>query len=355
MTTPVSPHAATGLENAGSVAAPPQSSRANFIRGRDHLIRRRLLISRLFALGCRLLTYSALAILAVLLISIFSTSLGRLNLDFLRSLNSSDPLRAGMLAGIWGSFWLILLTALFSIPVGVATAVWLEEYATDNRLTRLIKLNLSNLAGVPSIVYGILGLTVFVHMFDVFDKPRVINAAGLFRIPLPLGDKVLAGGLTMSLVVLPIVIIAAQEAIRAVPRSIRVASLALGATRWQTIRHQVLPAALPGISTGVILAMCRAIGETAPLIMIGALTRARFTPAGIDSPVKLLTQPQRILQAPFDQFTAMPIEVFSWARQPDERFRAVAASGIVVLLGLLLVINGAAMFVRYRAGRKLKW
>lgn len=297
----------------------------------------------------------ALGILIVLLSSVWWTSAGRLSFDFIRSVNSSDPMQAGMLAGIWGSFWLILLTALFAIPIGVATAIYLEEYAADTRFSRLIKVNLSNLAGVPSIVYGMLGLTVFVHMFDLFGPPKIINLGGIVRIPLPLGDKVLAGSLTMVLVVLPIVIIASQEALRAVPSTIRAASLALGATRWQTIRHQVLPASLPGISTGVILAMCRAIGETAPLIMIGALTRARFCPAGIDSPIKLLKQPLQILQAPFDQFTAMPIEVFSWARQPDDRFRAVAASGIVVLLILLLVINGAAMYFRYRAGKKLHW
>ena len=339
----------------GADAVSPPVARVNFLRGTDSIIRRRLMVSSVFAVLCRLVTYSALGILVVLLGTIVINCGSRLSLDFVRSLNSSNPLEAGMLAGIWGSFWLILLTAIFSIPIGVATAIWLEEYATDSIVTRIIKMNLSNLAGVPSIVYGMLGLTVFVHMFDLFDKPKVITLAGLVTFRLPLGDKVLAGALTMTLVVLPIVIIAAQEAIRAVPKSIRSASLALGATRWQTIRHQVIPAALPGISTGVILAMCRAIGETAPLIMVGALTRARFTPAGIDSPIKLLTQPQRILQAPFDQFTAMPIEVFSWARQPDERFRAVAAAGIVVLLVLLLAINGVAMFVRYRASRNLKW
>lgn len=340
--------------NSGSQPA-VRSSVVNFVSGSDRRIRRRLLTSQIFSLFCRLLTYFAVAVLMILLVSVAWTSAGRLNFEFIRHVNSSDPAEAGMLAGIWGSFWLILLTALFSIPIGVSTAVYLEEYATDSWISRLIKINLSNLAGVPSIVYGMLGLTVFVHMFDVFDEPKVINLAGVVRIPLPLGDKVLAGSLTMVLVVLPIVIIASQEALRAVPSTIRVASLALGATRWQTIRHQVLPAALPGISTGVILAMCRAIGETAPLIMIGALTRARFCPAGIDSPVKLVTQPLQILQAPFDQFTAMPIEVFSWARQPDDRFRAVAASGIVVLLFLLLVINGAAMYFRYRAGKKLHW
>lgn len=350
----MTPERSDGL-GAGMDVGQSAGARANFVRGADADIRRRLFVSAAFAQSCRLVTYASLAVLAVLLASIMFNCGRRLNLDFIRSLNSSNPLEAGMLAGIWGSFWLMLLTAMFSIPIGVATSIWLEEYATESFITRAIKTNLSNLAGVPSIVYGMLGLTVFVHMFDLFDKPQVVTLAGFVRIPLPLGDKVLAGALTMTLVVLPIVIIASQEAIRAVPKTIRTASLALGATQWQTVRHQVLPAALPGIATGVILAMCRAIGETAPLIMIGALTRARFTPAGIDSPVKLLTQPYRILQAPFDQFTAMPIEVFSWARQPDDRFRAVAAAGIVVLLGLLLVINGVAMVVRYRAGRKLKW
>lgn len=335
------------------------SGAANFISGSDPMIRRRLLMSRIFAWSCRAATYSALAALVALLVSIGYNCVGRLNLNFITSVNSVDPQEAGILAGLWGSFWLILLTTLMAVPLGVGSAVYLEEYATDNWFTRIIKVNLSNLAGVPSIVYGMLGLTVFVRMFDLFgssaEKSKAINLLGLVRLPLPLGDIVLAGALTMTLVILPIIIIASQEALRAVPSSIRTASLALGATRWQTIRHQVLPAALPGISTGVILAVSRAIGDTAPLIMIGALTVARFCPAGIDSPVKLLTEPQKILQAPMDQFTAMPIEIFHWAKQPGDDFRPVAASGIVVLLLVLTVFNGFAVWIRYRTSRGLKW
>lgn len=331
------------------------SRTVNFVSGSNALIRRRLLFSKCFAWACRLATYSALAILVALLGSVLVNSAGRLNLDFIRSVNSVDPQKAGILAGLWGTFWLILLTGLMAIPIGVGSAVYLEEFASDTFLNRLIKLNLSNLAGVPSIVYGMLGLTVFVRMFDVFSTPRVVSLLGLIRIPLPLGDKVLAGAMTMTLVILPIVIIASQEALRAVPSSIRFASLALGATRWQTIRHQVLPAALPGVVTGIILAISRAIGETAPLIMIGALTVARFCPAGIDSPIELLTQPYRILQAPLDRFTAMPIEIFHWAKQPGDDFRPVAASGIVVMLMLLLVFNGLAVWIRYRASKGVRW
>ncbi len=350
MSTSVSEVLPTNSDEVLSVAAS-----VNFISGSSPAMRRRLLFSRVFAWTCRLATYSALGMLVALLASIFISCAGRLSLDFVRSVNSVDPQEAGILAGLWGTFWLISLTGMMAVPLGVGSAVYLEEYAADSFLNRLIKVNLSNLAGVPSIVYGMLGLTVFVRMFDLFEKPLIISVPGLIRIPLPLGDKVLAGAMTMTLVILPIVIIASQEALRAVPSSIRMASLALGATRWQTIRHQVLPAALPGIVTGVILAISRAIGETAPLIMIGALTVARFCPAGIDSPMKLLTQPHRILQAPLDQFTAMPIEIFHWAKQPGDDFRPVAASGIVVLLMVLLLFNGIAVWIRYRASRGVRW
>jgi phosphate transport system permease protein len=346
----------------------PHSDRVtvNFYSGADVRMRRRLWMSRIFQWCCRLVTYSSLLVLLVLLATVGSSAIGRLGLDFVRNTNSSNPLQAGMLAGIWGSFWLILLTALFSIPVGVASAVYLEEYASDTRLNRIIKVNLANLAGVPSIVYGMLGLTVFVHLFDLTgpstgadSRDLVMTILGTIRIrirPLqPLGDVVLAGALTMTLVVLPTIIIASQEALRAVPSSIRVASLALGATRWQTVWNQTIPAAVPGIATGVILSISRAVGETAPLIMVGALTRASFCPGGITSPLQLLTEPRRIPGAVMDQFTVMPVEIFSWARQPDERFSAVAASGIVVLLLILLTINGLAMYIRQRADRKLRW
>ena len=335
----------------------------SFISGADGRIRRRLFLSRVFAGTCRLATYSAMAVLVVLLAAIVYSSVGRLAPDFITNTNSANPAKAGMLAGLWGSFWLILFTSLFSVPVGVGSAVYLEEITKDNFVVRIIKVNLANLAGVPSIVYGILGYTVFrtfaATLSIWFDGNHAIGVLGLFRVrlsKLPLyEDNVLVGALTLTLVILPTVIAVSQEALRSVPSSIRVASLALGATRWQTIWRQVIPAALPGISTGVILSTSRAIGEAAPLIMLGALTYTSMCPGNIDSPVKLLTRPTQVLHAPLDQFTAMPIEIYDWSKHPEPQFTAVAASGIVVLLIVLLSINSVAMIVRYYASRRLKW
>lgn len=335
----------------------------SFISGGDRLIRRRLMLSRLFAWACRLATYAALAVLLVLLAAILYSSIGRLAPDFVSNTNSTNPVKAGILAGLWGSFWLILFTALLSVPVGVGSAVYLEEIARDSFWVRVIKVNLANLAGVPSIVYGILGYTVFrtsaAALADLFDGKHVIGVLGLFKVrlaKLPLyEDNVLVGALTLTLVILPTVIAASQEALRSVPSSIRVASLALGATRWQTIWRQVIPAALPGISTGVILSTSRAIGEAAPLIMLGALTFTSMCPGGIDTPLELLTKPTQVFHAPLDQFTAMPIEIYDWSKLPDDRFTAVAASGIVVLLVVLLTINSVAMVVRHYASRRLRW
>lgn len=325
----------------------------------DRSTRRRLRASRLFSVLCAAATYTALGILAILIGSVVWTAAGHLDWDFVASVNSAFPEKAGILAGLWGSFWLISLTAIFAIPLGVGSAVYLEEYATPGRLTHIIKVNLANLAGVPSIVYGMLGLTVFVRMFDVFSShsrdTTVLNLLGIIRIPIPLGETVLAGSLTMTLLILPVVIIASQESLRAVPNSVRAASYALGATRWQTVRHQVVPAALPGIVTGVILSISRAIGETAPLIMVGALTVARFCPAGVDSPLDLVRDPSLVFAAPVDQFTAMPIEIYHWAKLPGDEFRPVAASGIVVLLVVLLFFNGLAIYIRQRARRKIMW
>jgi len=340
-----------------------KSAPASFVSGADRQIRVRLFISQVFAWTCRVVTYASLGVLVVLLVAIIWSSVDRLAPDFLYNTNSTDPVKAGMLAGLWGSFWLILLTAFFSVPVGIGSAVYLEEIATDNFWVRLIKTNLSNLAGVPSIVYGILGYTVFRSMAAMlkvlFDGQHVINVLGLFRVrmsKLPIyDDNVLVGALTLTLVILPTVITVSQEALRSVPGSIRVASLALGATRWQTIWRQVIPAALPGISTGVILATSRAIGEAAPLIMLGALTFSTMVPGGIDTPIKLMTRPSQVLAAPLDQYTAMPIEIYDWSKQIDDRFTAVAASGIVVLLAVLMSINAVAMVVRHYASRRLKW
>lgn len=337
----------------------------SFTAGSDSQIRQRLRLSRYFMWLCRLVTYASLGVLAVLLLSIMWNSAGRLSWSFLSSHYSMQPDRCGILAGLWGTFWLVLLTAGFSIPIGVGSAVYLEEMAKDTWLMRVIRVNLSNLAGVPSIVYGILGLTAFrplmIQLQTLFDGRHAVNVLGMFRLRLLKLDiydgSVLIGAMTMSLVILPTVIIASQEALRAVPASIRVASLALGATRWQTIWRQVLPASLPGIATGVILSISRAIGEAAPLMMIGVLTVASMCPGGLESPGQLLSEPGRVLAVPFDQFTAMPVEIYDWSKQPDpeDRFTEVAAAGILVLLAVLLTVNAAAMIVRYRAGRQLRW
>jgi len=259
----------------------------------------------------------AIGLLALLLIDVALDGAGTLSWDFVNNFTSISADQAGIQAALWGTVWLMGVCAFFIVPVGVATAIYLEEYADQKRWwNRLIELNIQNLAAVPSIVYGILGL------------------AFLVRGPLHLGNVVLAGGLTLGLLVLPMVIIAGREALRAVPSSIREGSLALGATQWQTIWRQVLPAAVPGIATGVILALSRAIGETAPLIVVGAATVIAFNPEGLDS-----------------QFTAMPIQIFDWisrASNDINNYRPLAAAGILVLMVLLLAMNGVAIWLRNR-------
>jgi phosphate transport system permease protein len=210
---------------------------------------------------------------------------------------------------------MMVITAVVSFPLGVGTAIWLEEYAPNNRLRRIIQTNISNLAGVPSIVYGILGLAVFVRAFA-------------------LGRSILAGGLTLALLILPVIIIASQEAIKAVPGSIRLGAYALGATRWETIRHHVLPLALPGILTGTILALSRAIGEAAPLLLIGALAFIDFTPRSLTDP-----------------FTAIPIQIYNWVSKPQAAFHELAAAAGIILLVLLLGMNAVAIFLRNRYTR----
>jgi phosphate transport system permease protein len=228
---------------------------------------------------------------------------------------------AGFKAGIAGTLWLLGLVTIIAIPVGIAAAVFLEEYMPAGRLKSAVQTNISNLAGVPSIVYGILGLALFVRAFG-FES-------------LALGRSLWAGALTLSLLVLPVVVIATQEALRAVPPSLRQGALALGATRWQVIRDHVLPGAMPGILTGTILALSRAIGETAPLLMVGAAASIRWTPAG-----------------PSDSYTALPVEIFNYARRPQPEFQVVASGGILILLGLLLSMNSIAIFLRIRHGRR---
>jgi phosphate transport system permease protein len=260
----------------------------------------------------------ALALLATLVFDVLSDGLGRVDLDFLTSFASSFPKNAGVESALTGTLWLMAVCAGFIVPVGVATAVYLEEYADRDRWwNRFIEVNVQNLAAVPSIVYGILGL------------------AFLVRGPLDLGRVVLAGGLTLALLVLPVVIIAGREAIRAVPASIREGSMALGATHWQTIWKQVLPSAIPGIATGVILALSRAIGETAPLILVGAASFVAFNPDGLSS-----------------GYTALPLQIFEWIQRPQTDFKLLAAGAIIVLLALLLAMNALAIWLRNRYERK---
>jgi phosphate transport system permease protein len=260
-------------------------------------------------------------LLGVLLVDVVADGAGNLTWNFISSFSSINADQSGIQAAFWGTIWLMGVCAVFIIPVGVATAIYLEEYADATRwYNRLIELNIQNLAAVPSIVYGILGL------------------AFLVRGPLSLGPVVLAGGLTLGLLVLPVVIIAAREAIRAVPPSIREGSMALGATQWQTIWRQVLPAAVPGIATGVILALARAIGETAPLIVVGAATFIAFNPEGLDS-----------------FFTAMPIQIFDWITRPSNDvndYRPLAAAGILLLMIMLVFMNSIAIWLRNRYEQK---
>jgi phosphate transport system permease protein len=281
--------------------------------------RRRSRLSRLFAWVCLACTVLCVCVLFVLLGSILRHGAPWLTATFLTSYPSRFPEQAGILPALVSSLWLIGLTALFSVPIGVGTALYLEEYAAASTWRRLVQLNIANLAGVPSIVYGILGL-------------------GLFVRTLALHRSILAGALTLSLVVLPIVILAAQEALRAVPGSIRQASYALGATRWQTVWFQVLPASLPGIMTGVILAISRALGEAAPLVAIGAATFITFIPNN-----------------PGDEFSALPVQIFDWAARPQAEFHDVAAAGIIVLLTVLILMNASAVYLRYRYGKRIRW
>ena len=315
-------------------------------------------LGKIFEWSCRLTTWFSLVVLGVLLVAIGVKAWGWMDFGFLTRSNSYEARDAGIMAGLWGSLWLIALTAVLSVPLGVGAAVYLEEYAKPTRMTKFIQLNISNLAGVPSIVYGILGFTIFVRMFGLRDRPeRFVCSLGFvdFAFELPLGRVVLSGACTLTLLSLPIVIISAQEALRSVPASLRHASLALGATRWQTIRQQVLPAALPGILTGVILSLSRAIGETAPLAVLGAAAQLSIVPGRITSLTDVFQHPGKLVQAPFDQFTAIPLQIYSWINDPKAEFEHVAAAGIVVLLTVLLILNGTAIFIRQRFQKKIRW
>ena len=254
--------------------------------------------------------------------------------DFITNPQSSDPVQAGIRTAILGSLWVIAITILFAFPVGVGAAIYLEEYASDTALNRLIQTNINNLAGVPSIIYGILGLAIFVRVLE----PITSGAAfGLVADPTTAnGRTILAAGLTLGLLILPLIIINAQEAIRAVPNSLRQASYGVGATKWQTIWNHVLPNSIAGILTGVILAVSRAIGETAPLVVVGASTYITYDPDG-----------------PFSKFTVLPIQIYQWTSRPQDVFRNIAAAAIIVLLIMLFTMNASAVLLRNRYSKKL--
>jgi phosphate transport system permease protein len=290
--------------------------------------RSRRLLGPAFGLACLLATSSGVVVLSILLGAVVAAvirgagpgSVPALLGHLLTAMQSSDPEKAGFRVGIAGSLWLLGLVASFAIPVGIGAAVFLEEYSPPGPIRRLIQLNIANLAGVPSIVYGILGLALFVRAF---------GAKGL-----AMGPTLWAGALTLSLLILPVIVIATQEALRSVPSSLRQAAMALGASRWQVVRDHVLPSSVPGILTGVILALSRAIGETAPLLMVGAAGSILRLPKG-----------------PSSRYTALPVEIYNYAREPDPKFQAVAAGGILVLLALLLTMNATAILIRNRYAR----
>jgi phosphate transport system permease protein len=279
-------------------------------------LKTRRVLGAVFATACLLATMVGVLVLAVLLFEIVRDGAGALSWDFVTGYPDSRPARAGIRPALVGSLWLLVMTAAIAFPLGVGTAVWLEEYAPRSRLRRVIEVNIANLAGVPAIVYGILGLAVFVRTFG-------------------LGRSVLAGALTLALLILPVIIIAAQEAIKAVPSTIRLGAYALGATRWETIRFQVLPLALPGILTGTILALSRAIGEASPLLLLGALAFVPFVPT-----------------SPMDPFTVIPVQMFNWISRPQPQFHQLAAAAGIVLLALLLTMNAAAIWLRNRFYRR---
>lgn len=271
---------------------------------------------RWVALACTVLV---LGVLAVLIIDILSSGLGRLNWSFFTNLPSRFAERAGIVTALAGMVSLLFFTILIALPIGILAGVYLQEYGTRNRLARIIEVNIANLAGVPSVIYGILGLTLFVRT-------------------LRMGNSLMAGALTLALLILPIIIVATREAIRAVPHSLREASYGMGATKWQTTRRVVIPSALGGILTGIILALSRAVGETAPLLVIGALVYVPFIPEG-----------------PHDQFTTLPIQVFNWVSRPQAAFIVNAAAGIIVLLLITFMLNAIAIYIRNKWYKKIHY
>ncbi len=295
-------------------------------------VNRRKIFDQIFVIVGLLIMFSALLVLVILFLDLVQTGAPRLNWDFLTSFPSRKAERAGILSAWVGTSLIMLTTATVAMPVGVAAAIYLEEYAPKNWVTAIIEINVTNLAGVPSIIYGLLALGLFVYQFN-------------------LGQSIAAAGLTLSLLILPIVIVATREALRAVPRAIREAAYALGATRWEVTAHHVLPYSTGGILTGMIIGLSRAIGETAPLITIGALSFIAFLP---ESPFKG--------EFPFfsfawlgESFTAMPIQMFNWVSRPDPAFQVNAAAAGAILLGMTLLMNGIAIYVRFRFRKRINW
>jgi phosphate transport system permease protein len=282
-------------------------------------VERRKLLDKLFVVLGLLVLFAALAVLLALFLDLVRQGAPRLNLDFVTSYASRKPEQAGILAAWVGTSLIMVVTACVAMPVGVAAAIYLEEYAPKNWITAVIEINVTNLAGVPSIIYGLLALGLFVYKFS-------------------LGQSILAAGLTLALLILPIVIVATREAVRAVPRPIREAAYALGATRWEVTAHHVLPYSMGGVLTGMIIGLSRAIGETAPIITIGALSFIAFLPESL-----------------LDPFTAMPIQMFNWVSRPDPGFRVNAAAAGAILLGMTLLMNGIAIWLRYRFRKRMNW
>ncbi len=270
-------------------------------------------LDRAFSVLVFVATMVGLVVLGVLMVDVLRDGLPALSLEFIRDYPSSDAADSGVWPALLGSLWLLGITALVSVPLGIGAAIYLEEYATDNWLTRIVEINISNLAGVPSIIYGLLGLGLFVEIMR----------------PLTGGSSIISGALTLSLLILPVIIIASREALRAIPKAVREGGYALGATRWEIIRSHLLPMAIPGAVTGTILALSRAIGEAAPLIVVGASLYITFTPMG-----------------PRDQFGALPIQIYDWINRPQEEFQVLAAAGIIVLMAVLLATNAFAIWLR---------
>lgn len=281
-----------------------------------HLMRK--VKGRLIYILCLSSIIFSIGILIAILGDVFIRGFGTLNFEFLVKFTSRIPENAGIMAALYGTVWMLMLTAFICIPVSVSAAIYLEEYAKDNFFNRFIEINITNLAGVPSIVYGMLGLALFVR-------------------GMALGQSLLAGALTLSLLVMPMIIVTTRESIKSVPKSLSEASYALGATKWQTVRRVVIPSAFSGIVTGNILALSRAMGETAPLIMIGALNFIAFLPSG-----------------PLSEFTVLPLQIYDWISRPKESFHNLAASGIIVLLSIIFIMNGLATFFRYRFHKRIE-